>query len=108
MLKNRVGLATVVLGSALTLLSPIVSSARDWDDYRGNRDSGYSMSRHERHEMEERRERARREERKRWERMRRQDYYRDGYVDRGYGYTDRNNGYGEPRESYDQYGTWRR
>jgi hypothetical protein len=96
MIKNKVGLATVVLGAALAVLSPAVASAYDRDDYYRHDDHrGREWRERERHESEERRERERARER-----YRDRSYYNNG----GYGYG---NGYcSQPRGYYDRYGRW--
>jgi hypothetical protein len=95
MIKSKIGLAAVVLGSAMAVLTPTVASAYDRDDYYRHDDRRDRERReHERREREERRERLERE-------RARERYY---YNNRGYG-----NGFysqPQPRGYYDRYGYW--
>jgi hypothetical protein len=98
MWNKKLGLATLALGSVLTLLGPTAASARDRDDYRQRDDRGYSNSfRNRQIELErarqrQRLERERFEQRRNWNR-----FHTNSYSNRDRSF---NNGY------YDNFGRW--
>jgi hypothetical protein len=103
MFKNKVGLATLAIGSILTLLGPAVVSARDRDD---NHRQGYDSRYDSRYDSHDRDRRIRQQdERGRFEYRRNTgSYYNNGYNNsypRGVV-----NGYRNSRGYYDNSGCW--
>lgn len=105
MWNNKLGLATLALGSVLTLLGPTAASARDRDDYRQRDDRGYSRDDRgysnsfrnrqielERERQRQRLERERFDQRRNWNR-----FHTNSYSNRDRSF---NNGY------YDNSGRW--
>jgi hypothetical protein len=103
MLKNKFGLATLAVGSILTLLGPAVASARDRDDdHRQGYDSRYD-SRYDSHDRDRRIRQQ--EERERFEHRRNTgSYYKNGYYNSypRFGVND----YRNSRGYYDNSGCW--
>ena len=100
MWNNKLGLATLALGSVLTLLGPTVASARDRADYRQTDDRGYQRDDRgysnsfrnrqielERERQRQRLERERFEQRRNWNRFHTNSYsnrdrsFNNGYYD---------------------------
>jgi hypothetical protein len=105
MWNNKLGLATLTLGSVLTLLGPTVASAQDRGDYRQRDDRGYQRDDRgysnsfrnrqielERARQRQRLERERFEQRRNWDR-----FHTNSYSNRDRSF---NNGY------YDNFGRW--
>lgn len=98
MWNNKLGLATLAIGSFLTLLGPAVASARDRDDFRQN-DSGYRNS-YQNRQNDRERERIRLERERFEHRQNRNRFYTNSYArPNAYGYR-------ETRGYYDNAGCW--